>query len=267
MTAGAVLDSLWRVYTQAHVTFRGLFMWFTPFPYISNIFIAPFVQIGLYSAVTRFATGREPTDSLILGMAVLSLSWIVYGGILQSFSYEREFGTLPVLLYSRGNRFVAYWSRGILHYFDGLLAATVTLIAAVLVYGVRLDDVQVATVVLSLLSSAAACVAFALFCGNFTLMLRNWLVLVAAVNGTMISLTGAVIPRSSLPDVLQFVGGVLPYTHGLEALRAGFTGATPAEAMPSLAAELTVALAFGAAGSALYRWIEYRARVNGDFHE
>lgn len=265
--ADAVLDPLWRFYTQAHVSFRGLFGWLTPFPYISNIFIAPFVQIGLFALVTRFATGHEATDAVILGMAVLSLSWIINGGILQSFTNERNLGTFPVLLASRGNRIVAYWSRGALHYFDGLLAATVTLGAAILVFGVDLGRVDVGTVTLALASSAGACVSFALFCGNFTLIFRNWLVLNAAVNGSMLSLTGVVIPREALPDALRAFGDVLPFTHGLAALRAGFAGASPAAAATELGLEVAVGLAFAVIGSSLYRWIEYRARVNGEFHE
>jgi ABC-2 type transport system permease protein len=200
-------------------------------------------------------------------MAVLSLSWIINGGILQSFTYERDFGTLPVLLASRGNRIVAYWSRGALHYFDGLLAATVTLVTAVLVFRVDLRNVDVRTVALALGASAAACVAFALFCGNFTLIFRNWLVLNAAVNGSMLSITGVVIPREALPAALRVLGEVLPFTHGLAALRAGFAGASPVEAASSLGAELAIGLGFAVIGSTLYRWIEYRARVRGEFHE
>jgi ABC-2 type transport system permease protein len=217
--------------------------------------------------VTRFATGREATDAVIVGMAVLSLSWIINGGILQSFTAERDVGTFPVLLASRGNRIVAYWSRGALHYLDGLLAATVTLVAAVLVFDVDLGLVDVRTVGLALGVSAAACVAFALFCGNFTLIFRNWLVLNAAVNGSMLSLTGVVIPLEALHSALYAVGSVLPFTHGLAALRAGFAGASPPEAAASLGAEAAIALVFGVIGSLLYRWIEYRARVRGEFHE
>jgi ABC-2 type transport system permease protein len=262
-----IVDPLWRFAIQADATFRGLFAWFTPFPYISNIFIAPFVQIALFAFVTRFATGREASDAVIVGMAVLSLSWIINGGILQSFTNERSGGTLPVLLASRGNRLVAYWSRGALHYLDGLLAATVTLTAAVLVFRVSLANVEFATVALALAASAMACVAFALFCGNFTMILRNWLALNAAINGSMLSLTGVVIPRTSLPEALQALGSVLPFTNGLAAMRAGLEGSSVPDVASLIGAELLVGLAYASAGSLLYRWIEFRARVSGDFHE
>lgn len=142
-----------------------------------------------------------------------------------------------------------------------------TLTAAVLVFDVDLGRVDVSTVALALAASAAACVAFALFCGNFTLIFRNWLVLNAAVNGSMLSLTGVVIPRDALHNALHAFGAVLPFTHGLAALRAGFIGVTPREAASDLGAELAIALVFGVIGSLLYRWIEYRARIRGEFHE
>lgn len=260
-------DILWRFGIQSWVSFRGLFMWFTPFPYISNIFIAPFVQIGLFALVTQSTTGARASDGTIVGLAVLSLSWIVYGGILQSFTYERDFGTLPVLLVSRGSRFIAYWSRGALHYLDGLLAASVTLIAATLVFRVNVQAVDLRTVIAALLACGAACVSFALFCGNFTLIFKNWLILVSAVNSSTLALTGVVVPRASLPEPLASIGGALPLTHALSALRGGLEGLSPGAVGTELGSELAVAAAYALAGSLLYRWIEYRARVRGEFHE
>lgn len=268
MTArDALLDPLWRFGIQAWVSFRGLFMWFTPFPYVSNIFIAPFVNIALFSMVTRFSTGRDASDQVVVGMAVLALSGIVFGGILQSFTYERDFGTLPVILASRGSRLVAYWSRGALHYLDGLVAAAVTLLAAVVVFGVDVSATHFGTVTLALLAMSASCTAFALFGGNFTLILRNWLVLISVANGSMLALTGIVVPRDALHPLLEVIGGGLPLTHGLVALRAGVEGASPSLVAGAIGSELLVALGYAVVGSVLYRWIEYRARVRGEFHE
>ena len=260
-------DPLWRFGTLSVLSFRGLFMWFTPFPYVTNMFVAPFVQVGLFAVVTQFATGRPASDAVIIGMAVLSLTFMMNGGILQSFQYERDFGTFPVILVSRGNRMVTYWSRGALHYADGLLSAVVTLFAASVVFDVDFSRVNVLTVTTALLLIGAAFGAFALFCGNFALIYRAWIILAAGVNSAILALTGVVVARESLPLVLQWAGEVLPLTHGLAALQAGFAGATVNEAGGLLLAEAAVGLTYALVGSGIYRWIEYRARVRGEFHE
>jgi hypothetical protein len=260
-------DPIWRFWTQAWTSFVGLFAWFTPFPFVSNVFVSPFVQIALFSYVTRFTTGHYASDNVILGMSMLSMTWIMYGGILQSFQYEREYGTLTVLLASRGSRMLAYWTRGALHYADGVLAASVTLTAAVLVFHVDAHALRPMTVSLAVLAGGASCTAFGLFGGNFSLVYRNWLVLIGVTNGSMLTFTGAIIPRTSLPHWLFVLSEGLPLTHALSALRMGFAGVSAAGSFEQLVLELAVAGGYGFVGMALYRWIEYRARVRGDFDE
>ena len=184
------------------LSFRGLFLWFTPWSYTSNMFIAPFISVALFALVARYTSGHDPSRDLILGTAVLGLSSMINGGVLQSFTYERDFGTLPVILASRANRVAVYWSRGALHYFNGLLAAAVALVAGVVVFRLGVSGLNLVVLVLALVTGAGASLAYALFIGNFTLMFRNWLILYGAAQSSLLALTGAVIPRDRLPAPL-----------------------------------------------------------------
>ena len=60
---------------------------------------------------------------------------IILAGVLQAFSGERAYGTYSILLASRGSRFQAFFSRSVLHYPNGVLNISVSLLWAYLVLG------------------------------------------------------------------------------------------------------------------------------------
>lgn len=248
---------------QSHLSFRGLFLWLNPWAYASNMFAAPVINVFLFALVARYATGADPSADLVLGVAMLAIPTMANGGILQSFTYERSFGTLSVLFVSPASRAVAYFSRGALHLPNALLAGAVSLVAAVLVLRLDASEARWEAFLPAVMLVGVTSVTFALATGNFALWFRNWLVLYGASNGAVLALTGAVIPREELPAPLRLVGELLPMTHGLEALRAAFEGATFAEVDALLVAEAGVAVGYALAGLVIYRWIERRARREG----
>lgn len=260
-------DQFQNFAVQSYLSFLGLFGWLTPWSYTSNMFIAPFINVTLFALVTRYATGRGPSQDLIVGTAILALSSMVNGGILQSFTYERSFGTLAVVLASPANRMAVYWSRGAMHYANGLLAACVALTATVLVFRLDVRHTNLPALILALLLGGSACVASALFIGNFSMIFRNWLILYGAAQSSMLALTGAVIPRSQLPAPLGFISSGLPLTHSISVARAAFRGAPLSAVSGDLVREALVAVCFGLAGGLAYRWIESRARARGEFYE
>lgn len=248
---------------QSHLSFRGLFLWLNPWAYASNMFAAPVINVFLFALVARYATGVDPSPDLVLGMAMLAVPTMANGGILQSFTYERQFGTLSVLFVSPANRGVAYYSRGALHLPNALLAGLVSLVAAVAVLRLDVSEVRWEAALAALLLVGVSSVAFALATGNFALWFRNWLVLYGASNGAVLALTGVVIPREELPAPLRLVGEVLPMAHALEAFRDAFRGASLAEVGGLLGVEAVVAAGYALAGLVIYRSIERRARREG----
>lgn len=248
---------------QSHLSFRGLFLWLNPWAYASNMFAAPVLNVVLFALVARYATGEDPDAGLVLGVAMLAVPTMANGGILQSFTYERSFGTLSVLFVSPASRAAAYFSRGALHLPNALLAGVVSLAAAMVVLQLDVSEARWDAVLAALVLVGTSSVAFALAVGNFALWFRNWLVLYGASNGAVLALSGAVIPREELPALLRAVGEALPMTHGLEALRRAIGGATVVDLGGLLAAEVFVAGGYALVGIVIYRWIERRARREG----
>lgn len=248
---------------QSYLSYRGLFLWLTPWAYLSNVLVAPIVNVVLFGLVNTFAAGDVAHDWLLVGICAVSTSTILLGGILQAFYYERQFTTLSVIFGSPVNRIIAYWSKGLAHYPNSILSALGTFAFAILVLDLDASTLRVSGAVLSILMIGTATLAFAQFFGNCTAIFENWFVLFGLTNSAMLALTGAVIPRDALPFCLQQVGTVLPITHGLSALRASFAGAPLAMVIDNVLAELLVALGFGIAGTIFYRLMEVMARRRG----
>ena len=97
---------------QSYYSYKGLFLWLNWPAYISNVFIAPVILVVMLTLTGKFAGASESGDSYILGVATYGIASILCGGILQSFFYERAFGTLSMIYASRSNRWLSYWSKG-----------------------------------------------------------------------------------------------------------------------------------------------------------
>jgi ABC-2 type transport system permease protein len=91
-----------------------------------------------------------------------------------------------------------------------------------------------------------------------------------AVGGAFYLLCGAIFPLSQLPPLLRAVGGVLPMTYWLEAVRRGLLGAGSMGSFPELSRQdvfvRLVITTVGAclAGYLVFRWGERRAKMTGN---
>lgn len=263
LASRAVVVRLANFAVLSHLSFRGLFLWLNPWAYASNMFAAPLITVALYALVAEYATGRPPSVDLVLGVAMLAASTMANGGVLQSFTYERNFGTLALISLAPTGRIATYFSRGALHLPNAALAGLVAVVAAALVVGVDVRAARWDTVFAAVTGATAASVMLALALGNVALLTKNWMVLYGAANSLALGLTGAVVPRDALPAPLWLAGEAIPLTHALQALRAGAAGAAPSEVFPALLAEGAVALVWGGVGYVAYRWIAAYMRKEG----
>ncbi|HEY7465380.1 MAG TPA: hypothetical protein VIB47_01670, partial [Dehalococcoidia bacterium] len=108
---------------------------------------------------------------------------------------------------------------------------------------------------------------FALTLGNLCIPIRDWQAPYGVTQIAFLALTGAIIPRMSLPVGLRDLGSVLPITHGLEAARSAFEGASLSAVSDELALEAAVGAAYAIAGYALFRLSEAYARRSGAYEQ
>lgn len=256
------MDAARNFVTQSYLSYRGLFHWLTPFPYISNVVLAPFLTLLNFILVGRFAGDSSP-DRFGVGMIAYAIVWIYMGGITQSFANDRQGGTLDLLLGSDANRAAAYFSRGAGHFYNGPLTAVCTTILGVLIIDLDVENLNVLTYLVAICAISLGVLSLALLIGNFAALYREWFLAMSIPVGGLLTLTGMVIPVGKLPPGLEQIGQVLPITHGLRALRGAFEGAAVSDVWEQLVYELIIVVALSALGLAVFGWMSREARRRG----
>ena len=262
MKAVAALNNLCL---QAYYSYKGLFLWLNWTAYISNVFIAPVVFVVLVTLTGRFAGQSDSANAYVIGMAAYAIPAILSGGILQSFCYERVFGTLSLIYASRSNRWITYWSKGLLHYPNGLLAASTSLFFGWLLLDLDFSRLNWPALVVLLLVITFSCLCLCLFMGNFSIAVREWIIPVGITNGILLITSGVIVPIDQLPWFLGEIGRVVPLTHGLSALREAFEGASLGSVMDDVIYELVVGLCYLLAGGVLFNLLEASAKRTGTY--
>ncbi|MCY4107671.1 MAG: ABC transporter permease [Chloroflexi bacterium] len=256
---------LTNFFLRAYYSYKGLFLWLNWTAFISNVFIAPVVFVVIVTLTGRFAGQSDSANSYVIGMATYAIPVILSGGILQSFCYERTFGTLSLIYASRSNRWVTYWSKGLLHYPNALLAASTSLFFGWLLLDLDFSGLSWPALIVLLLVISFSCLCFCLFMGNFAIALREWILPAAIANGIVLITSGVVVPIDQLPGFLGEIGRVVPLTHGLSALRAAFEGASLGDVIDDIVYELVVGLSYLIAGGLLFSLLEANAKRTGTY--
>ena len=213
----------------------------------------------------RFAGGPQSAELYILGAAAYGIPVILCGGILQSFFYERVFGTLSLIYASRSNRWMTYWSKGLLHYPNGILTTSTSLFFGWLLLDLDVSQVSWPTVVRLLLLISFSCLSFPMFLGNFSIAFRDWFISLTVANGIFLALTGVIVPTDQLPGLLGEIGHILPLTYGLSALRETSAGVSIGNVGKEILYGLVVGLGYLLAGGLLFRLLEAHAKRTGTY--
>ena len=252
-----------NIFTQAYLSYKGLFLWLNWHAYISNVFIRPVLFVAMFALLGRFAGDREAAEAYLIGMAAYSIPWILLGGLLQSFHYERAFGTLSFVFGSRGSRLINYFSRAGFHYPNAIISITASILFAWLFLNLNVGSVDWLAASCAVLLIAASCATLALFLGTFAIVFQDWFNTLAIASGLLLTLTGVIIPTAVMPGILGDVGRILPLTHGLAAFREAFDGAGVTSVGADLLRELFVGLGYAVAGYTLFRLLEAQAKRRG----
>lgn len=252
-------------FVQSYLTYRALFFWLNWPAYSGNVFLVPVLYITMLMLTGRFAGSPLDSDYYIKGMAAYSTPFILIWGITQCNYYERVIGTLAHVLGSSGNRWLIYWSRGTMHFPNGMFTVTSSLLFAWVFVGLDFSTTNWPTLIASILLIGFSCTSFALCVGVFAIVVRDWLVISAAASGLLILFTGVVVPVDELPFHLDYLGDVLPLTHGVAAFREAFLGSSPGAVGGHLLWELAVGICYGLLGYLCFRLVEVDARRRGAY--
>ena len=256
----AFIHNLWL---QLYLGFKARFGWATPSSYLVNAVIRPMLTVMLFGFLGRFAVDPDLAKLIVVGISVNAAGVFLAGTITPAFNWEKWVGTLSMTFVSSGSRLVHYFSRGLSHYPNGLVTISMGLLGGLIFLGVDYSATNWVPFALAVFLIVTSVLMFVLFLGNFMIFLQDWENLYSVALGIFLTLTGIVIPLSSMPFALERIAQVMPITHGFLALKASLTGASFAAVQGELLRELLVALGYAVIGYIGFRLVEREVKVRG----
>jgi ABC-2 type transport system permease protein len=256
------LRSAWRVFWYGgRMSYGMLFNWARPSIYIPTLIGGPTFQLLFFAALGSYATNRSPAYFAI-GNAVQVSAIAGVFGMTMAIANERWFGTLPAILATPANRVALFAGRFMPFVLNGLLVSLYAFALGFVFLGVRLAPGSLAVVALALLVTVFACTAIGALQGAISLRLRDGLFGANLVTMSILLFCGVNIPMNELPGWMQVVGNLLPFTHGLEAVRQAADGAGLGQVGGLIATEALIGIAYAVAAFALFVYLERSARAN-----
>jgi ABC-2 type transport system permease protein len=260
--APGTLRSAWRVFWYGGLMSYGmLFQWARPSVYIPTVIGGPTFQLFFFAALGSYATNRSAAYFAI-GNAVQVSALAGVFGMTMAISNERQFGTLPALLATPANRVAVFAGRFMPFIVNGLLVSLYAFALGIVFLGVRLAPGSLAVVGLALLVTVFSCTAIGALQGAISLRLRDGLFGANLITMAILLFCGVNIPLHELPAWMQVVGNLLPFTHGVEAVRQAADGAGLGQVGWLIGIEALVGIAYAVAAFALFRYLETSSRRN-----
>jgi ABC-2 type transport system permease protein len=256
------LRASWRVFWYGgRMSYGMLFNWARPSIYIPTLIGGPTFQLLFFAALGSYATNRSPAYFAI-GNAVQVSALAGVFGMTMAIANERWFGTLPAILATPANRVALFAGRFMPFVLNGLLVSLYAFALGVVFLGVRLAPGSLAVAALALLVTVFSCTAIGALQGAVSLRLRDGLFGANLVTMSILLFCGVNIPLQELPGWMQVIGNLLPFTHGLEAVRQAADGAGFDQVGGLIGIEALVGVAYAVAAFVLFSYLERSARAN-----
>jgi ABC-2 type transport system permease protein len=252
-----------------HLRYPGEFIIFLLLPFLFTFLILGMgTAIGGSNATANFAARTGTTNIVIyeiLGSAVWMTSWVVVEDVGTAIRDEQIKGTLE-------QNFLAPVRRFTLLVGLSLTDVVITTILFLIVVGVTVAIVMptsfltIVPAFLALLLGLIPLFGIGFLFAGFVVRFKEPYIFIQIVNLVFATLTGTYYPVAFLPYWVQFISGVLPQTYVIDAMRRIVIAN---QALVSLYGVLFIllalALAYPLLGYAVFRRIERKASVTGEF--
>ena len=252
-----------NLWLELYLGFRARFAWSSPSSYLVNAVIRPMLTVMLFGFLGRFAVDPDLAKLIVVGISVNAAGVFLAGTVTTAFNWEKWSGTLSAIFVSSGSRFVHYFSRGLSHYPNGFVTIAMGLLGGLIFLGVDYSATNWGPFLLAAFLIVTSVLMFVLLLGNLAVFLQDWQNLYSIALGIFLTMTGIVIPLTSMPLVLERIAQVMPITHGFLALKAALTGASFASVQGELLRELLVALGYAVIGYVSFRLVEREVKLRG----
>jgi ABC-2 type transport system permease protein len=256
------LRTAWRVFWHGGLLSYGmLFNWARPSIYIPTLIGGPTFQLLFFAALGSYASGRSPAYFAI-GNAVQVSALAGVFGMTMAIANERWFGTLPAILATPANRVALFSGRFLPFLANALFVSVYAFVVGVLFLGVRIQLESLGVVALALIVTVFSCTAIGALQGSISLRLRDGLFGANLLMMAFLIFCGVNVPVAELPGWMQVISQILPFTHGLEAVRQAADGAGLSQVAGLIGIELGIGVAYAVAAFFLFSFLERSSRAN-----
>jgi ABC-2 type transport system permease protein len=254
------LRSRWRLFwVGGAISFRALFVFLNPWVYLPVMLIAPIVQIILFAYIGR-AAGVEDAQFYVIGNAIQFAALPCLWGMGQGVWSERFTGTLGIVLSSPAPRTVIFLGRAFPVVVNGWFVSMFALLVGGLVLDVHFDALTLAEIALVIMVGSLACTGLGLILGATSLRFLKAALLGNVLFDILLVFSGANVARSAMPDWMNSVGSLLPFTHAISASRAISAGQPWSAVRSDVLTELLVGAVYLVVGLCLVARLERSSR-------
>jgi ABC-2 type transport system permease protein len=257
--AGQVRGALRIFFVGGLISYRALFNFLNPWIFVPSLLVAPIFQILLFAYIGRSA-GLESDKFYVIGNAVQYTAIPCLFAMTQTIAGERYQQTLGYLLVTPAWRLPLFLGRAVPVIANGFFVGVFALVVGGAI--LRIDVPSSAYAPLALVTAVAAysCTGLGLINAALGLVIRETAVLSNVIFGLLLIFTGANVPMDDLPNWMQSVAQVLPFTHAIEAAREVADGVPFSEVSGLVVTEAAIGTVYVVVGYAMLRWIEVVSR-------
>jgi ABC-2 type transport system permease protein len=270
--ARAAVQALAAIFWKGikHYTrYPGNFVLYLVIPFLFTLLILGMGQfVGGSSAVPNFAARTGMTNIPvyeILGSAVWMTSWVVVEDVGVVLRDEQMKGTLEQNFLAPVNRFTLLIGMSLT---DVVITAAIFVIVVGATLAVTLPSAFLSLVpaFLALLVGLIPLFGIGFVFAGFVIRFKEPYVFTQIVNLIFATLTGTYYPVTLLPYWVQFLSGVLPQTYVIDDMRRiVLANQTLVNLYGSVFVLLALALIYPVLGYAVFKRLERRAGVTGEF--
>lgn len=151
----------------------------------------------------------------LMAMVIMMAAMI---GLAGSISREREIGTLDGIISAPISRLSIVLGKSLAQIVRGLLQAILTLLLAILIFGVVVHG-NLALLALLLLLTVFSFIGLGIIISALASQQETAMTIMMTITFPMLFLSGALFPIQQMPTIMQWISKVLPLTYAVNALR------------------------------------------------
>jgi len=267
-TAQALAAIFWKGVKQ-YVRYPGNFLIYLFIPFLFTLLIFGMGQfVGGGNATANFAARTGTTNIIvyeILGSAVWMTSWVVVEDVGVALRDEQMKGTLEQNFLAPVNRFTLLVGMSLT---DVVITTGIFFIVVGVTVAIALPSsfLSLIPAFLALLVGLIPLFGIGFLFAGFVIRFKEPYVFTQIVNLLFATLTGTYYPVTFLPYWAQLLSGILPQTYVIDDMRRIIlANQTLVNLYGSVFVLLALALAYPTLGYAIFKRIEKKAGVTGEF--